>query len=108
MRTQYYAATSLDGFIATEDASLDWLFPLGALDESSYPDFIQDVGALAMGATTCEWVLRNAGKVAEETGSPWPCTQPAWIFPRRPHQVAEGPIRFASGDVCSVSRQATR
>lgn len=39
MKTQYYTATSLDGFIATEDDSLDWLFPLGNLGESSYPGF---------------------------------------------------------------------
>jgi dihydrofolate reductase len=103
MKTQYYAATSLDGFIATEDDSLDWLFPLGELNESSYPDFIQDVGALAMGATTYEWMLRNAAKVAEETGSPWPYTQPAWIFSHRPHQtIAGADIRFVSGDVRSV------
>jgi dihydrofolate reductase len=31
MKTQYYTATSLDGFIATEDDSLEWLFPLGEL-----------------------------------------------------------------------------
>ena len=29
MRTQYYTAASLDGFIATVDDSLEWLFPLG-------------------------------------------------------------------------------
>ena len=39
VKTQYYTATSLDGFIATEDDSLDWLFPLGNLGESSYPGF---------------------------------------------------------------------
>ena len=40
MRTQYSTATSLDGFIATEDDSLDWLFPLGDLNSTSYPGFI--------------------------------------------------------------------
>ncbi len=40
MKTQYFTATSLDGFIATEDHSLDWLFPLGDLNNSSYPEFI--------------------------------------------------------------------
>jgi hypothetical protein len=29
VKTQYYTAASLDGFIATEDHSLEWLF-LGA------------------------------------------------------------------------------
>ena len=48
MKTQYYTASSLDGFLATEDDSLDWLFPLGSLTQSSYPDFIAQVGALAM------------------------------------------------------------
>lgn len=28
MTTQYYTASSLDGFIATEDHSFEWLFPL--------------------------------------------------------------------------------
>lgn len=72
MKTQYYTAASLDGFIATEDDSLDWLFPLGDLDSSSYPEFIADVGALAMGSSTYEWMLRHAEQVKAETGSPWP------------------------------------
>ena len=74
MKTQYYTATSLDGFIATEDDSLDWLFALGDVNDTSYPAFIAEVGALAMGSTTYEWILRNADKVAAEMGSPWPYT----------------------------------
>lgn len=106
MKTQYYTATSLDGFIATEDDSLDWLFPLGELDDSSYPEFIADVGALAMGSATYEWLLRNAEKVAAETGSTWPYTQPAWIFSSRKLPVIKGAdLRFVSGDVRPVHAQ---
>jgi hypothetical protein len=47
MRTQYYTAASLDGFIATVDDSLEWLFPLGDVIETSYPEFIKGIGALA-------------------------------------------------------------
>lgn len=103
MKTQYYTATSLDGYIATEDDSLDWLFALGEVGESSYPAFISEVGALAMGSATYEWMLRHADKVAEEVGSPWPYAQPAWVFTRRELPVIPGAdIRFAAGEVRPV------
>ena len=103
MKTQYFTATSLDGFIATEDDSLDWLFTLGSVNDTSYPEFIAQVGALAMGASTYEWMLRHAGKVAEETGSPWPYTQPTWVFSHRDlAPIAGADIRFVQGDVRTV------
>ena len=103
MKTQYYTATSLDGFIATEDDSLDWLFPLGNLNSSGYPEFISGVGALAMGSTTYEWIIHHTDKVAAETGSAWPYSQPAWVFSNRKLPVITGAIiRFVSGDVGRV------
>ncbi len=106
MKTQYYTATSLDGFIATEDDSLDWLFPLADPNETSYPDFIAGVGALAMGSTTYEWIVSNADKVAAETGAPWPYTQPVWVFTSRALPAVEGAdIRFVKGDVCPVHEE---
>ena len=103
MRTQYYTATSLDGFIATEDDSLDWLFPLGDLNSSSYPGFIANVGVLAMGSTTYEWILRHAERVEAEADSPWPYAQPTWVFTRRQLPVPAGAdVRFVSGDVRPV------
>lgn len=103
MKTQYYTASSLDGFIATEDDSLDWLFPLGDLNNSSYPDFIANVGALAIGSATYEWMMRNADRVAQETGSPWPYTQITWVFTSRKLPVIESAnIQFVNGDVKQV------
>lgn len=103
MKTQYYTATSLDGFIATEEDSLDWLFPLGDVNDTSYPEFIQDVGALAMGSTTYEWMLRHADEVIEQVGSAWPYPHPAWVFTSRKLPTIEGAdIRFVQGEVLSA------
>ena len=103
MRTQYYTATSLDGFIATEDDSLEWLFPLGDLSASSYPAFIAEVGALAMGSTTYEWIVDHGERVTAEAGSPWPYAHPTWVFTRRRlPTIAGADVRFVSGDVRPV------
>lgn len=100
MKTQYFAAASLDGFIATEDDSLDWLFPLAELDRTSYPAFIARVGALVMGSHTYEWMLHNADQVAASTGAAWPYSQPTWVFSRRPlPPIGTADLRFVSGDV---------
>lgn len=110
MKTQYYTATSLDGFIATEDDSLEWLFPLGNVNDTSYPEFIAGVGALAMGASTYEWMLRHAAKMVEETGSAWPYAQPTWVFTHRKLSMAAPgvDIRFVQGDVRPVHPEMTR
>jgi len=103
MKTLYYTATSVDGFIATEDDSLEWLFPLGDINDTSYPDFIAKVGALAMGSTTYEWMLRHAVKVEGGTGAPWPYKQPTWVFThRRLQAVKNADIRFVQGGVADV------
>ena len=103
--TQYYTATTLDGFIADADNSLDWLFtrnrdPDGPL---SYGAFIADVGAMAMGSTTYEWILDHefAGKDPQEWK--WPYEIPCWVFTHRQLRVVSGaPIEFTSMDVATV------
>lgn len=103
MKTVYYTATSLDGFIATEDDSLEWLFPLGDINDTGYPDFIEGVGALVMGASTYTWMLQHAAQVEEEVGAPWPYRQPTWVFTHRRLPVIENAdIRFVQGDVAAV------
>lgn len=106
MKTQYFTAASLDGFIATEDDSLDWLFPLGEPSETSYPTFIRDVGALAMGSATYEWMLRHVIGPEADHPEPWPYAQPTWVFTSRTlPAVPNVDIRFARGDVRPVHRE---
>ena len=102
MKTIYYTATSLDGFIATADNSLDWLFKLEGQGDRDYPDFIREVGAIAMGSTTYEWVL-NYEKLLEDSGKKWPYEQSCWIFTTRKLPTVPGAdIRFVRGDVRPV------
>ncbi len=109
MKTQYYTATSLDGFIATEDDSLDWLFPLGDPSDTSYPAFIAEVGALAMGRATYEWMLRHAALVQEQVGRAWPYEQPTWVFSSRDlPRVAGANLYFVRGDVRPIHAQMRR
>lgn len=96
--TQYLVASSVDGFIATEDHDLDWLMAVpGGEDETNpYGDFIAGVGAVAMGASTYEWVLRH-------DDGPWPYSQPTWVFTHRALPVREGgDLRFTDGPVPDV------
>lgn len=103
MKTQYYTAASLDGFIATPDDSLDWLFPLGDIGATSYPEFIKDVGALAMGSSTYEWMVRHAVGPDAPKPEPWPYAQPTWVFSSRDlAPVPNADIRFVRGDVRPV------
>lgn len=81
MRTTYFTATTLDGFIADEHDSLEWLFKQDITDEGplSYADFIQGVGAIAMGATTYQWILDHNAR----TGDAWAYDVPSWVFTHR-------------------------
>jgi dihydrofolate reductase len=105
--TQYYTATTLDGFIADASHSLDWLFVrdqdrAGILN---YADFIAGVGALAMGSTTYEWILEHdrAGKDPAEWK--WPYESPGWVFTSRQLEIVPAArIEFVSGDVAPVHR----
>lgn len=105
--TIYYTATSLDGFIAGRNNSLDWLLQFGEAG-STYPDFIAGVGALAMGSTTYEWLVSHEFGASAERQPKWPYEQPAWVFSSRTLPGFPGAdIRFVRGDVRPVHRAMT-
>ena len=83
--TQYYTATTLDGFIADPDNSLDWLFTREREEDGplNYDEFIAGVGALAMGSTTYEWILDHEFADKDPAEWKWPYDIPCWVFTHR-------------------------
>jgi dihydrofolate reductase len=102
--TQYYTATSIDGFIADRHNSLDWLLQIESADDGRFTEFFAGVGAFAMGATTYEWVLDH--EQALEQPDRWTREYgdtPAWVFTHRDLPAIPGvPLKFVSGDVRPV------
>lgn len=52
-----FIAESLDGYIATEDESLDWLFKVEGTGDNGYSEFIKTIDTVVMGRKTYDWVM---------------------------------------------------
>ena len=103
--TQYYTATTLDGFIADADHSLDWLFSRRRDEDGplTYGEFIADVGALAMGSTTYEWILEHEFADRDPSEWKWPYDIPCWIFTHRDLPVVpDAQVVFTSAEIAVV------
>ncbi|MFC7546572.1 dihydrofolate reductase family protein [Plantactinospora sp. GCM10030261] len=108
-RTQYFTATSVDGYIADDRNSLDWLFEADTGGEDRFAPFVADVGAFAMGATTYEWVLHHEKLLDQpEKWRDWYGDRPAWVFSHRDLPVVPGAdVTVVSGDVRPVHEAMT-
>jgi dihydrofolate reductase len=109
-RVQYYCASSLDGFIAESDDTLDWLTkyePAATYADApeddapmpgGYERFYEGVGALVSGSVTYEFVLGEL-----ERGEDWPYKgKPCWILTSRDLPIPDGEgvhIRMVNGPV---------
>jgi dihydrofolate reductase len=93
--TQYYAAASLDGYIADADDGLEWLMgyegsysgddaePGPMTGGGAYERFYEGIGALVSGSATYEFVL--------EHGDAWPYAgKPYWVLSSRELATPEG------------------
>jgi len=107
--TQFYTATSIDGFIADEANSLEWLFQVPADGddvghEARFAAFFERVGAMVMGSTTYEWVLANERLLEHpEKWSAYYGETPCWVFTTRELPAIPGAdLRFVQGDVAPI------
>ena len=111
VRTQYYTATTLDGFIADPDNSLDWLFTRAREEDGplNYGEFIGEVGAMAMGSTTYEWIVDHEFAGKDQAEWKWPYDIPCWVFTHRQLPVVPAAqIQFTSEDVARVHEELAR
>jgi dihydrofolate reductase len=97
----YRTATSLDGFIADQHHSLDWLFAVDLEGAPAQEQFLAGVGVLVEGSATYEWVLRQTDVLTRPAAwQEFYGRRPTFVFTSRELSVPEGAdVRFVHGPV---------
>ncbi|MFP3919473.1 dihydrofolate reductase family protein, partial [Lysinibacillus telephonicus] len=54
-----FIAASLDGYIATKDESLDWLYQVQGEGDNGFSEFYETVDTVLMGKRTYDWVVKQ-------------------------------------------------
>jgi len=54
-----FIAESLDGYIAAEDESLEWLFKVEGEGDNGYSEFYETVDTILMGRRTYDWIINH-------------------------------------------------
>jgi dihydrofolate reductase len=106
-RVQYFAAMSLDGYIAESDDTIDWLTKYdGSYDgpdaddaaHGGYEEFYEGVGANVMGSATYQFLLDEA--------STWHYKgKPTWVLSSRDlprHEDADEELRIVNAAVTDL------
>ena len=100
MANYVYIATSLDGFIATSDGDLDWLFEIPNPQQSDYGygKFMSNIDAIVMGRNTFEKV---------KTFDRWSYNKFVFVLSNSLTQVPEHLVdraKIVSGDIKKADR----
>lgn len=62
LKTVLYIAASLDGYIAAEDESLDWLLNVEGDGDNGFSKFYDTVDTILMGRKTYDWIMEHEGQ----------------------------------------------
>ena len=90
-----YIATSIDGFIATNDGGVDWLNDIPNPEQSDYgfTKFMSGIDAIIMGRNTFEQVI---------TFGTWPYDKPVFVLSNTLTEIPNGyesKVKIVSGDL---------
>ncbi|NLU82454.1 dihydrofolate reductase family protein [Rhodococcus sp. HNM0569] len=98
-RIVYSTAATLNGFLADERDSLDWLFAVPGGDGPDPAEVLAQMSVLVSGSTTYEWVLAHEHFVDEPAR--WHAAygaRPMFVFTTRELPVPDGAdVRFVRG-----------
>ena len=100
MKITYFAAASLDGFIARENGDVSWLDKMNIdPNDSVLEEFFRSVDGLVMGRQTYDFVF--------EYGT-WPYEdKPTWVCTSRDLKPLEGANLIVTGDIEEVVKDAS-
>lgn len=93
-----YIAASLDGYIATENDSLDWLFKVEGEGDNGYSEFLATIDTILIGRRTYDWVMD-----AEQGNFPYK-TQKCYVFSKTLTRSAEN-VEFINGNIKNFTRE---
>jgi dihydrofolate reductase len=95
-----FIATSLDGFIAREDGSLDWLFEAEAVGEgdNGFAEFYQTIDTMLMGRATYDQLMTLVeGKFPH-------ADRECYVFSRS-RRAPDPYVKFVNEDVVQFTRE---
>ncbi len=87
-----YIASSLDGYIATSEHHLDWLFSVEGEGDNGYSRFYETVDTILLGRVTYDWIIGH-----EKGRFPY-VGKECYVFSRTAKEDNEN-VRFISGDI---------
>ncbi|WP_399632692.1 dihydrofolate reductase family protein [Sporosarcina sp. SG10008] len=93
-----FIATSLDGYIATKDESLEWLFNVEGEGDNGYSDFYESVDTVLMGKKTYDWIMKH------ETGEFPYKNKACYVFTRSPIEDTVD-VKFTNEDIISFTNK---
>lgn len=93
-----YIAASLDGYIAREDESLDWLFSCDGEGDNGYGHFYEQVTTILMGKKTYDWIVRHEGGNFPYQG------KECYVFSRTTSGRTDY-VRFVNSDIAEFVRE---
>jgi dihydrofolate reductase len=93
-----FIAMSLDGYIATQDESLDWLFAIEGEGDNGYSEFYETVDTILIGKRTYDWIMNY-----EQGAFPYK-NKECFVFSRSSIHDTEN-VNFVNEDIVSFTNK---